>query len=108
MRSGACSAGRTTGLGQNASGVPGHAGCSGNRSTISGFGDRRGGQQIAGHGKLGKVAFFAPTLEGFDAGVSAFYPVRQPSALLVPWQGFQPFAAYCRSSQPDAQAERCP
>lgn len=57
---------------------------------------------------IGKVAFFAPTLEGFDAGVSAFYPVRQPSALLVPWQGFQPFAAYCRSSQPDTQAERCP
>ena len=57
---------------------------------------------------IGKVAVFTPTQEGFDAGISAFYPVRQPSALLVPWQGFQPFAAYCRSSQPDAQAERCP
>jgi hypothetical protein len=55
-----------------------------------------------------EVVFFSPTLDGFDAGVSAFYPLRHPSALLVPWQGFQPFAAYCRSSQPDAQSERCP
>ena len=56
---------------------------------------------------IGKAVVFASTLDGFDAGVSAFAPVRQPSVLLVPWQGFQPFAIYCRSSQPDAQAERC-
>jgi hypothetical protein len=54
-----------------------------------------------------ELDFFVPTVEGFDAGVSAFYPVRNPSALLVPWEGFKEFAVYCRESRADSNLKGC-
>jgi hypothetical protein len=54
-----------------------------------------------------QATFFPASLETFDASLDNLFPVRNVSALLVPWQGFQPFAAYCRDTRPDAERKGC-
>lgn len=51
------------------------------------------------------VMLFAPGAAGFDNAVEPFFPVRQPSQFLVPWQGLGGNAdAYCREMRENAKS----
>jgi hypothetical protein len=54
------------------------------------------------------VVMYQPDSQGFDLAVEPYFPIRQPSQYLTPWQGIDAdILVYCREIRQDAPQKGC-